>query len=247
MLIHHALPSAEITSGITMVDTSVLPWPGYTFGHTSETDPDVVARSYLELARQLDVDRQAIVTATQVHGCSVIVVADSRPDSDASADALVTNRPQWILGVKLADCCGVLMWDKRNGAVAAVHSGWRGTAQNIVAATIATLHREYGTNPSDLDVCLSPCASGARYEVREDVEQLLPSFCTPVAGGDRRWMFDNHAAIRYQLLSSGVRGESINTDTACTIGDTRWHSHRRDGQHAGRMLAFIGLRPMAGK
>lgn len=247
MLIQPALPTGNVISGVTMVDTSVMPWPGYTFGHTTATSPELVAQSYDALAEALGVRRSSIVTATQVHGATIAVVEDAAPNAATYADALITNRSGWLLGVKLADCCGVLMYDPAHNAIAAVHSGWRGTAQHIVAATIDALQHHYGTRPSDLQVWLSPCASGSTYVVRNDVHAALPAYCSPINGSTTQWLFDNHAALRAQLSDAGVPLQSIITHASCTITDQRWHSHRRDGEQAGRMLAFIGLRPMVGK
>ncbi len=247
MQIRTAIDRTDVRSGVTMVDTSVLPWPGYSFGHTPSSSAEDVERSYAELAKHLAIRREDIVTVTQVHGTSVIVVDEERPDVTIHADALVTNCERWVLGVKLADCCGVLLVDPVHRAVAAVHSGWRGTAGNIVGAVLTTMHTAYGTQASDVHAWLSPCASGDVYEVREDVASVLPDYCTPVLDSTSQWTFDNHAAISAQLRAAGIRPSSIVCDRSCTITDTQWHSHRRDSIRAGRMLAFIGLRPMAGK
>lgn len=247
MMIQHAFPGTEVVSGITMVDTSVYPWPGATFGMASTENGQLVAASYAELAMQLGIDVATIVTVRQVHGTDVVVVGDVRPDAETCADALVTNRRQWVLGVKLADCCCVLMIDDVHDVVAAVHSGWRGTAGNIVDATLRVMNTEFGTVADQVRAWLSPCASGACYRVREDVYSVLAPFCSPVHGSSSQWTFDNHTAILHQLRSAGVPEASIVIDRSCTISDQRWHSHRRDGERAGRMLAFIGLRPMAGK
>lgn len=247
MQIRTAFDRTDVRSGVTMVDTSVVPWPGYSFGHTPSLSADDVERSYAALAEHLEIHREDIATVTQVHGTSVVIVDDERPDAATHADALVTSRERWVVGVKLADCCGVLLVDPVHRAIAAVHSGWRGTAGNIVGAVLTTMHTAYGTQASDVHAWLSPCASGDVYEVREDVASVLSDYCTPVPGSTSQWTFDNHAAISAQLRAAGVLPSSIVCDPACTITNTQWHSHRRDGIRAGRMLAFIGLRPMAGK
>lgn len=247
MQIRTAFDRTDVRSGVTMVDTSVLPWPGFSFGHTPSSTGDDVEQSYVALAEHLDIRRDDIVTATQVHGSNVIIVDDERPDPSIPADALVTNRERWVLGVKLADCCGVLLIDPVHRAIAAIHSGWRGTAGDIVGAVLTKMHDVYATQASDVYAWLSPCASGDVYEVRDDVASVLPDFCTPVPGTTSQWTFDNHAALTAQLRAAGVRPSSITCDPSCTITDVHWHSHRRDGIQAGRMLAFIGLRPMAGK
>ncbi|HON67895.1 MAG TPA: laccase domain-containing protein, partial [Phycisphaerae bacterium] len=48
-------------------------------------------------------------------------------------------------------------------------------------------------------------------------------------------------ANRQQLESAGVPGESIETAAMCTICDTRFWSHRRDGETAGRSALFVAI------
>src|SRR3712207_7885382 len=43
------------------------------------------------------------------------------------------------IGVFTADCVPILLVDKQNKAIAAVHSGWRGTVQDIDLNTIEEL------------------------------------------------------------------------------------------------------------
>jgi len=225
-----------VIAGVTRVDTSALPWPGASFGITPSADAGHVERSYEMLAETLGVPRNSIVTAQQVHGKAVV---DVSARVSTAADALVTSTPGVIVGVKLADCCGVLLHDPVHHVVAAVHSGWRGTAQNIVAATIEHMQGAYGTHPADLCAHMSACASGSMYEVGQDVHDVLSAHCKPLANG--KWTFDNHEAIHQQLLACGIAESNISRDSACTISDVTYHSFRRDKERSGRMLAFIGF------
>lgn len=236
MNIIKAFNDDRLLSGITGVDDTELSWPGYSFSISPATTSDSVERSYQALAQELDIDRDQIVTVHQVHGTEVLV-ADSR--TQAQADALITSTPGLVVGVKLADCCGVLMYDASVGVVAAVHSGWRGTAGNIVGATIAELTKRFKTKSSDLQVWLSPCASGEHYEVGEDVHTVLSKYCAPHGS---KWLFDNRQAIREQCRMAGIEERNILVRSECTITDPQWHSYRRDGERSGRMFAFIGLR-----
>lgn len=225
-----------VIAGVTRVDTSVLQWPGTSFGITPSADAAHVERSFELLSETLGVDRKMIVTARQVHGRTVV---DVSARGSYAADALVTSAKGLIIGVKLADCCGVLLHDADNHVVASVHSGWRGTAQNIVAAAIQQMKGAYSTNPSRLRAHMSACASGSVYEVGADVQQVLSTFCNPCGQG--KWTFDNHKAIEQQLLATGLVEANISADTGCTISDVAYHSFRRDKERSGRMLAFIGF------
>jgi len=249
--IHHLDVGNGARAGITEVDTSILPWPGATFSRSSSADDDQVRTSYALLAQTLETSVDRICSVHQVHGVRCVVIDDRVVDQSVpgrewgsplpEADALITEVPGVIIGVKVADCCGVLIHDPFRGVVAAVHSGWRGSAQRITTRVVQQLVTDHACVPIDLFVALSPCASGERYEVGEDVHSALTEFCRPHPVKDGKWFFDNHAAIVSELEGVGVPSERIIVDPACTMTDRRFHSHRRDKDRAGRSFAFIGL------
>ena len=236
MKIQDALDDSRLWSGITTVDTSTLQWPGYTFSSSPSTSIEQVEQSYIELAHHLGIDRENIVTVQQVHGSRIIV---AQVNTTEVADGLITTIPGIVIGVKVADCCGVLVHDPVRGAVAAIHSGWRGTASNIVGNAIQCMNSYAGSNAQDLRVWLSPCASGEHYEVGEDVFNALPGHCMPKG---QKWLFDNTQAITDQCVYAGVTRENVAVFGSCTMTHELWHSYRRDKELSGRMLAFIGLR-----
>jgi YfiH family protein len=238
-----ALPDPELISGMTLIDERDLSWPGASFSVSESAEAAHVERSYELLAAALHVPRKNIVTVHQVHGPEVVCVDDAE-SSDAvrmgKADALITSSRGIVLGVKLADCCGVLVHDPVRQVIAAIHSGWRGTAASITVRTLEQVTTRFGSEPEELIAWLSPCASGSIYEVGRDVYALMGGYCEPLAEG--KWLFDNHRAIVDQLLSVGLLRHNITIDDACTISDARFHSFRRDRGRSGRMLAFIGMR-----
>ncbi len=84
-------------------------------------------------------------------------------------DALVSNLPNVLLGVKTADCVPVLLGDVKTKAFAAVHAGWRGTVDSIVKNAVEKMRENYGTDAKDLICAIGPAASGKNYEIGQDV------------------------------------------------------------------------------
>lgn len=187
----------------------------------------------------------------QVHGRAVRVVGGP-PDAlseEEHCDALATREPGVLLGVKTADCVPVLLADARTGACAAVHAGWRGTLQEIVAHALSRLAGEFGTRAADVRAAVGPAALACCYEVGpEVVEAFRAQFAgadqlfTPTAGG--RALVDLHRANREQLTRAGVRAERIHTLALCTIcRPDLFFSYRRDKKihgRTGRLLSVIG-------
>jgi hypothetical protein len=65
------------------------------------------------------------------------------------------------------------------GQVAAVHAGWRGTAQKIVPQAIARLQAQ-GSQLANLRVALGPAIDGAVYQVSEQVAATVGASITSV-------------------------------------------------------------------
>ena len=129
--------------------------------------PDVTAFSPLRDA----VLPMPVVQAHQVHGDRVAVVrsaALTREDLEGF-DALITDVPGVAIGARTADCIPVLMYDPARRAVAAVHSGWKGTVLKIAAKTLAVMASKYGTRAADIIAVIGPGIGPDSFQVGPEV------------------------------------------------------------------------------
>jgi YfiH family protein len=154
----------------------------------------------------------------------------------------VTSRPGESIGVRTADCVPILLLDVRSRAVAAVHAGWRGTAAQIVAFTLAKLNEEYGTAASDVYAAIGPAIRACCYEVSSDVAEHFgrwPESVRLSAGTKPR--IDLSKANQVQMVASGVPPEQIFDCELCTSCHFDvFFSFRREPANPGRMLSVIG-------
>ena len=194
-----------------------------------------------------------LVFANQVHGKTVYRV-DAPPIgawSVGEGDALMTDQPGLGLVAQTADCTPILLFDPKNHACAAIHSGWRGTVQNIAGETIAAMAREYGTQPDALFAAIGPAISAQNYRVGPEVLQqfetlfgTLNGLALPRDAEDGAGL-DVSEACRRQLIASGIPETQIDRITACTFDDTRFFSCRRaKGGQFGGQGGIIGLVPL---
>jgi YfiH family protein len=185
-----------------------------------------------------------LATASQVHEARVIThegtwqgwLRASNADGHASAAA-----PRTALAVTIADCVPIFLAHP-SGAVALLHSGWRGTAARIVEQGIGALSA-LGCPADELVLHLGPAICGRCYEVGADVaSRLLGRPVTAPTAVDLRAVIADHAS------ALGVR--SISVSRWCTRCDNvRFFSHRAGD--AGRQIAVIasgreGMQGLAG-
>jgi polyphenol oxidase len=120
----------------------------------------------------LDASDMRQIGMRQIHSDIVRVAnrADAEPSAQsAKADALITNEPGLLLTVQVADCVPIFLADKKRRAIAAIHSGWRGTLQRIAEKTLGRMQMEFGTRPQDVIAALGPGIGLCCFEVGPEV------------------------------------------------------------------------------
>jgi polyphenol oxidase len=169
--------------------------------------------------RDLAMALPQMAMAEQVHGNRVAVI-DALPAAPVPAtDGLVCGKAGLALGIYVADCCAVYLVDPVAGAFGLLHSGRKGTEQNITGMAIAALRENFGTSPGNLIVQLSPCIRPPQYEV------------------------DFAAEIRRQASVAGVLEKNIHDEGFNTGADLRrFYSYRMEKGKTGRMLAVLARR-----
>lgn len=193
-------------------------------------------------AAELGFKTNRLVMLKQTHSDIIHKISGSfqSREGGVEGDALITSQRDWLLGITVADCVPLLLFDPNTESYAAVHSGWRGSLQNIAGKTIEQMTLEFGVDPADLLAWIGPAAAADNFEVGWDIAGEFNPKYARAAGADR-WLFDNKAVVRDQLLDSGVEDGHIEISSLDTITNPELHSARRDGDSSGRMLAVIGL------
>lgn len=158
--------------------------------------------------------------AQQVHGNKVALVGDigcSYPVE--GADGLIcSGKADCCLGIYVADCAAVWLYDTEKHVRALLHSGKMGTQQNIVANALEGMKKFYGTQASDCIAVISPCIRPPHYEV------------------------DIPAMILAQLKEAGLKERNIIDSGLNTATDLdTFYSYRMEKGNTGRMLALFGL------
>lgn len=183
------------------------------------------------------------------------------------ADAVITNRKDILIGIQVADCVPLLLYDKKKNVVGAVHAGWRGTAAGILKKTIKAMSDRFYSSPTDVLIAIGPsirwCCYSVGYEVIEAVERVTsygdsPRFTdadrcrrigtVPIPTKDyiikkgEKYCLDLPTANRYQAISYGVKPENIWMSGECTFcRPGKYFSYRYAKGTTGRQCGFIGI------
>jgi YfiH family protein len=240
-------PLLSVPHGFSLRQGGVSEGPlaSLNLGHAVGDSGARVEENLRRLAADAGLSPGRLATVRQVHGDRVVRAA---PGTVAEADALWTDdgTGTWV-GVRSADCVPVLIASDDGRTVAAVHSGWRGTALRVVARAVEALARA-GAAPSSLRAAVGPCIQACCYQVGEDLAQQFRSEFgeSVVQVGGVRPHLDLSGTVCATLRDAGLLHDRVHRFADCTACDpTRFYSHRRDGGVTGRHLAFVAPAPLS--
>ena len=221
------------------------PWDTLNFAAATGDDPAAVRENFARAAQLRGVAASRLYVVSQVHGVAAQVLTGDEDREHllrAVGDITLSRAPGVACGVRTADCVPILIADRTSGAVAAIHSGWKGTVANAAAAGVRALRDLIGDR-GDLLAAIGPHIETCCFEVGPEVAAELAACSTlgeaAVIPGAKAHV-DLRAIVRAQLEAEGIGATAIDDVRGCTVGDReRFHSFRRDGQVSGRLLSAI--------
>ena len=108
-----------------------------------------------------------LVLLRQYHSNKVIDFDNLLIKKRYKADGIITTVSKFAFGILTADCVPILVADKKNKTIAAIHSGWKGANSGIIDNLVKSFKKK-GSKLSDLIVAIGPCISQKSYEVKKD-------------------------------------------------------------------------------
>ena len=205
--------------------------------------PDNVAENRRAIRRMMH--NNPLLFLEQVHGDTVLVYRkDSRRPLDSfrmsppQGDAVITDVENVNLTIQTADCQAVILYDPKQKIAANIHSGWRGSIQNVIGSTVEKMAREFGSNARDIAAGIGPslgpcCAEFVRY--RQEIPEIFWKYKT------NGHYFDFWSLSRDQLMTAGVRENKIEQSRLCTRCRTDLFFSYRAEKTTGRFASVIGF------
>jgi YfiH family protein len=188
-----------------------------------------------------------LILLKQYHSSKVIDFDNLLIKKRYKADGIITAFPKFAFGILTADCVPVLIADKKNKTIAAIHSGWKGANSGIIDNLIKNFKKK-GSKLSDLIVAIGPCISQKNYEVKKDFLKKIKNknfdFKKYFKIKNKRFYFNLRVFVNNKFLKLGVLKrniEHINKDTYSNYKN--FFSYRRsvhnDEIDYGRCISVI--------
>ena len=227
---------------------SVGDMAGLNVGYGSSDDREAIEGNR-RLAIAALLPEAELATVHQVHSADTVVAYEAWAQGERPrADAMVTDRPNLLLGILTADCAPVLFADHNAVVVGAAHAGWRGALAGVTDATIEAMEL-LGAKRENIHAAVGPCIGQPSYEVDENFRTRFlhadadnERFFVQSDGGKPH--FDLEAYVVHRLIAAGIDEiEALNLDTYSDAD--RFYSYRRSSHCGeadyGRQLSAIGI------
>lgn len=214
--------------------------------------PENVRENYRILGQAAGFSPEELVFTRQEHTDLLLRVGKKdcgtglAREQQTVCDGLLTDVPGVALVCFAADCTPVLLFDPVRQAIAAVHAGWRGTAQGIAGKAVERMRAEFGCEPENIRAAIGPCIGRCCFEVGPEVPDAMRRALGPAAEAaieprGEKYHVDLKLLNRMWLERAGVHTVDISPDCTMCHPDRFW-SHRVTGGVRGSQAAIIRLK-----
>lgn len=214
---------------------SPSPYKSLNLGENTGDNQNYIDRNRERYFHALDFLPDQLAIPEQVHNDHVLCIQNSGVYPET--DGLLTNQPELILSIQVADCLALFLLDPVSGAIGLIHAGWRGSSKQIAKKSLLMMQEAYHSNPKTIQVYLAPAIGPCCYSVGPAVANRFAS------------KYLNHGKLDLlqinidQLLDSGVKTENIDASHICTACHSElFFSHRLSNGKTGRMMGILGIR-----
>ena len=215
---------------------------------SNNDDKKNVVENRLIAIKNLNLNKKKLILITQTHSSKVIRITKKNLDNNIKADGVITSLNNVVLGILTADCAPIIIYDDKNKFVCNLHSGWKGSLNNI-SQTAIKLFDKYQIKRKNLTAIVGPCLGVKNYEVDKNFQRMFIKKNIKYTKffrykNKKKSYFNLRALINYQLTELGLKKiYNINRDTYSS--ENLFFSHRRSTHKGekttGRLINLISL------
>ncbi|NLL30985.1 MAG: peptidoglycan editing factor PgeF [Clostridiales bacterium] len=185
-----------------------------------------------------------IVYLKQVHSNKVYKY-ENNDINDYEGDGITTNEKDAAIGVFTADCVPIIIVNEEKEAIAAVHSGWRGTFDSIVKRAIENMKESFDIDIKKTKVFIGPHIRQCCYEVSEELKE---KFLNKTKIKEEKLFKNRNLSMEECILKDlrelGIEEENIYSFDLCTHceKDIKLFSYRKSEGTYGRLFSFAFIK-----
>lgn len=220
---------------------SSAPFDSLNLGINTADTPENVVENRRRFFDAIGAGTYSFASSYQVHGTDVLYATEA--GRFEGYDALITNQPGLLIGVTVADCVPILIYDQAHQAVAAIHAGWRGTVGGVVTKTLTLMQQRFGTLPGACYAYVGTCIDECSFEVGPEVAEQFAATYKQTKSRAGKACVDLKGANVASLIDFGIPlGQIAISPFSTVINNNDYFSYRTENGQTGRMLAVVGLR-----
>lgn len=178
----------------------------------------------------------------QIHSDKIFIYNREEKDfSENEGDAIVTNEKSVIIGAFTADCVPVILVDESTSTISAIHSGWKGTFNDISMKAAEKMINEFKCEPKNIKAYIGPHIRQCCYEVSEELKsKFIEKFDIPSEELFKDRNLNMELCIEKNLKSVGIKDENIYSFDLCTHceKENKLFSYRGSNGTYGRLFSF---------
>lgn len=218
--------------------------------HVAKSKKNVI-NNREKLAKSLNMNLNNFVFAQQTHSNNIYKVtkcdrgrgAYSSATAIPSTDALYTNERNIVLCTLAADCVPIIFYNENCGTIGVIHSGWRGTVNEITYHMFDHLINVEKCNQNQFYVYIGAAISQSKFEVDEDVYRkfIALNYADDFIyfnNETNKYHINNKLIVKKQCELLGIPTEQIFVDSMCTYKNDLGFSYR-ENKTSGRHMGFI--------
>lgn len=226
--------------------TSTGAFDSLNIGMNSGDSSSVIADNRKLIIKKMGM--KPLIFLNQIHETEIKVL--KKEDNDLSlmfepgketytADAIISDMRGVFLVIQVADCQAVMLYDTQKNVIANIHSGWRGSVQNIIGKCLDKMMAEFGCQPENIIAGISPslgpcCAEFINF--KDEIPEQLWKY--KIKGKD---YFDFWQMSMDQLLEKGIKEQHIENMKICTKCNTNEFYSYRGENSTGRFACVISM------
>ena len=200
------------------------------------TDFEIRRKKYLN---KKGLEYGKLVSAKLEHQNKVAIIENLENKFVNYTDGLLTNNPEVILSVTVADCLPVFLFNPVKKVVGVLHCGWRGVAWGIIETALSKMKNNFKSDLQNVLVGIGPGIQSCHFKVEADLIENFAGCEKFIIVRNGKKYLDLKGIIIEKLILNGIDSNNIEVDERCSCCDNDMWSYRRDGEGVDGIQAML--------